>query len=295
MFSGVIVVITDFRGALKKQIEWNEMLSNYEKQYIWDEEVPGFDEDLGQDKPSIVFFKSENSQKDHGCVLIFAGGYYLYKAVSEAEDVAKKFNSAGIDAAILDYRTAPYVRDTMAIDAKRALKYLRYNANKLGFNPEKIAVAGFSAGGNLAVLSAINSDDGDKGSTDPVEQMSSRPNALILCYAAVNIVEEYQKDEDFSLISYFDVVIDKEKDCFPPTFIWHSMSDKLISYRVAMEFASTLNSMDVPVEMHLFPYGVHGQGLAEVSETQEEERDNKLTSCWSDLCIRWLDFYGFLS
>ena len=71
------------------------------------------------------------------------------------------------------------------------------------------------------------------------------------------------------------------------------MRDKTINYKTALELATVLEEMDVPVEMHLFPYGDHGQGLADTHKGEINKGDNYLASCWSDLCIRWLKNYGF--
>ena len=285
-------MITDFAESQRKQKAWEEMISQCERQFLWIGDVPDFDQTLGQQKPSLIFFKAENPKASRACVLIIVGGGYMFKALGEAVPVAQKLNSEGLHTAILDYRIVPYSRNTILIDAKRAMRFLRYNANSLEIDADKIAVMGFSAGGNLATLLALNSDDGDSTANDPVERFSCRPNALILCYPAVNIVKKYEDDDDFSLLSYFDIVIDQKQDNFPPTFIWHSMSDRLINHCVSMELAEALCKMNVPVELHLFPYGGHGQGLAQPTERVVSEED-KLTSCWSNLCVRWLDFYGF--
>lgn len=289
----MIIVVTDLQEAKQKREAWNTMLSKYERQFIWDDSVPDFDDNIEQKKPSITFFKAKNASPKHGCVLIIPGGCYLYKSTNESVNVAQKINSAGIDAAILDYRTVPYERSVILKDAKRAMRYLRYNSKSMGFCEDKIAIMGFSAGGNLAMLCAISADSGNKDSDDEVERVSSTPNALLLCYPAVNLVDRYQEKDCFSLLSYFDIVIDKEPKLFPPTFIWNSMEDEIINYRASMELATRLNKMNVPVELHLFPYGGHGQSLAFDKKGEVNPGDNKLTSCWSDLCIRWLSFYGF--
>lgn len=59
--------------------------------------------------------------------------------------VAQKINEAGIHAAVLDYRVVPYSRDIILLDAKRAVRYLRYHAEEMSILPDKIGVLGFSA------------------------------------------------------------------------------------------------------------------------------------------------------
>lgn len=289
----MVLLATGLLEGMQKLAVWKEMISGYDRQFLWDKDIPDWDDSIEQEKPSIAFFKSEKARENTGCVLVIPGGKYLYKSTNEAVNVAKKFNDSGIDAAVLDYRVVPYARDTILKDAKRAIRFLRFNAKKYGFDEDKIAVLGFSAGGNLASLCALYGDDGDQSSPDPIERMSSRPNAAVFCYSAINVVDEYDDDEEFSLISYFDVVFDREYKHFPPSFIWQSMSDGMINYKTSLELATVLNEMNVPVEMHLFPYGDHGQGLADTKKGEINKGDNYLASCWSDLCVRWLKNYGF--
>lgn len=218
-----------------------------------------------------------------------AGGSYTSKAVHEGKVVAQKINEAGVHAAVLDYRVVPYSRDVILLDAKRAVRYLRYHAEELHILADKIGVLGFSAGGNLAFISCAYADDGDPDASDPVERVSSRPDAMLLGYAAVMFQEEYEEDDEFNLVAYFDVVLEKEMQ-FPPTFLWQSMRDGLINYNTALTLCDTLAKRNVPVEMHLFPYGDHGQGLA---APENGDGYHPLTVRWSRLMNEWLLFYGF--
>lgn len=268
----------DIWGNLNPDAPWAEMLREDTQLPLWAGEVPGFEEAIGQRKPSITFFPAPGEGK-RGCVIVMAGGSYTSKAVHEGKVVAQKINQAGVHAAVLDYRVVPYSRDVILLDAKRAVRYLRYHAEEMGILADKIGVLGFSAGGNLAFISCAYADDGNPGASDPVERVSSRPDALLLGYAAVMFQEEYEEDDEFNLVAYFDVVLEKEMQ-FPPTFLWQSMRDGLINYNTALTLCDTLAKRNVPVEMHLFPYGDHGQGLA---APENGDGYHPLTVRWSRL------------
>lgn len=278
----------DIWGNLNPDAPWSEMLREDTQLPLWSGEVPGFEEAIGQRKPSITFFPAPGEGK-RGCVIVMAGGSYTSKAVHEGKVVAQKINQAGVHAAVLDYRVVPYSRNVILLDAKRAVRYLRYHAEEMGILADKIGVLGFSAGGNLAFISCAYADDGNPGASDPVERVSSRPDALLLGYAAVMFQEEYEEEEEFNLVAYFDVVLEKEMQ-FPPTFLWQSMRDGLINYNTALTLCDTLTKRNVPVEMHLFPYGDHGQGLA---APENGDGYHPLTVRWSRLMNEWLLFYGF--
>lgn len=281
----------DIFGNFDSDRPWREMLSKYRQLPLWEGEVPAFKEEYAQRKPSVTFFPAPNKEKT-GCVIVMAGGSYTNKTPHEGEDVALRINKMGLHAAVLDYRVVPYERDVILLDAKRAVRFLRYNAAKFGILENKIAVMGFSAGGNLAALSCFCGDDGNPCDEDPVERVSSRPDAAVLCYCAINFTDEYDDDE-FNLVAYFDFVLEKGMR-FPPAFIWQSMKDSLINFRTSLALAEKLDSIGAPVELHLFPEGDHGQGLAvKTDDPESEKRFNPLTAQWSDLCEKWLMHYGF--
>ena len=282
--------MVDIFGVVDADKPWREMLAKYEQIPLYDGEVPDYDESLGQRKPSITFFRS-NAEQPRGCIVVMAGGSYTHKSVPEGEDVAKKLNEVGIHAAVLDYRVIPYAHSVIVGDAKRAVRYLRCHAEEFGILPDKVGVEGFSAGGNLAAVTCFLGDDGDPNAADPVERVSSRPDAAVLGYAAINFVSEEDFDDDddeFNIMKYFEFVY-RDGMQFPPAFIWQSMSDGLINYQTSLDLCRTLKQkLNTPVEMHLFPYGDHGQALAD-----KGERADDLACVWGDLCNRWLLHYGF--
>lgn len=75
--------------------------------------------------------------------------------------------------------TVPEILD----DAHRAVRFVRHNAKKYGLNPEKLGVAGCSAGGHLALMMGLAGKPGDPEAKDPVERQSSKA-AVVGCFFA---------------------------------------------------------------------------------------------------------------
>ncbi len=71
----------------------------------------------------------------------------------------------GFATASLDYRLVPKaIFPAQVEDCKLAIRYLRKNADKLGFDPDRIGIYGSSAGGHLvSILGTANDDDGLEG------------------------------------------------------------------------------------------------------------------------------------
>jgi len=65
----------------------------------------------------------------------------------------------------------------------------------------------------------------------------------------------------------------------PPTFLLHATDDRAVLVENSLRFYQALKDNGVPVEMHIFPTGGHGFGLALGKGSLES---------WSDLMITWM-------
>ena len=43
-----------------------------------------------------------------------------------------------------------------------------------------------------------------------------------------------------------------------PAFLWHTAEDELVPFQNSLLLAGALAKFKIPVELHVFPYGVHG-------------------------------------
>jgi acetyl esterase/lipase len=70
----------------------------------------------------------------------------------------------------------------------------------------------------------------------------------------------------------------------PATFLWHTADDASVPVHNSLLFAQALGEHGVPFELHVYPHGAHGVGLA--------EHHPELRS-WTSLCALWLARLGF--
>jgi uncharacterized protein (TIGR03067 family) len=70
-----------------------------------------------------------------------------------------------------------YTVEDMAADVRRAVRFARHRAADWGADPDRLGIAGVSAGGHLALLAGVAGDDGRPGDPDPVERRSCRVGA----------------------------------------------------------------------------------------------------------------------
>ncbi|MDE0767995.1 MAG: alpha/beta hydrolase [Opitutaceae bacterium] len=64
-------------------------------------------------------------------------------------------------------------------DAARVVQYVRYHAKSWGIDPERVAMTGASAGGNMSVWLAVHEDLADPDNVDPVARQSTRLTTII--------------------------------------------------------------------------------------------------------------------
>lgn len=238
----------------------------------------------GQAEPSLEAFEAQGAR---GAVIVCPGGGYTRKAPHEGADVAEVLQSAGISAFVLDYRVAPCPHDAPLSDAQRAVRMVR----AMGY--EKTAILGFSAGGNLACCASTLYTPGDPQADDPLERISSRPDALVSCYSVVSLCQHTHAGTLCALLGgqYKNLALQRRYSAemnvtedTPPAFIWHTAEDASVPVENSLNLAGAYSRAGVPFEMHIFPKGKHGLGLApEVPDTAR----------WMQLCLAWLKAQGF--
>lgn len=221
----------------------------------------------GEETPRIRYFEAEEKRGD-GTVIVFAGGGYMRRSEHEADKYALFLNSLGLDSFVLDYRILPYRYPAALIDARRAVRFVRANAEKFGIDPSKIAVMGSSAGGHLAAHVSTYRGKVEGEANDSLDNVDPTPNAQILCYG----VTEYQSN----LLTYKNLLGDKIEELreevnpirladetAPRAFIWHTETDTAVNVSSTLSYASRLHELGIRCEMHIYPEGPHGIGLAD--------------------------------
>jgi acetyl esterase/lipase len=93
---------------------------------------------------------------------IHGGGFKMGDKGMLSEATGKALLNAGYAVASINYRLSGDAKFPAAVqDAKAAVRFLRANAAKYNLNPDKIAVFGQSAGGNLAAMVGVTGNIAD--------------------------------------------------------------------------------------------------------------------------------------
>lgn len=251
---------------------FGQAAAKHEAVPLWAAGAPGAMGTGELDTPTLAaYLPAANSAKT--AVIIAPGGGYAHLSMQkEGEDIALWLNARGVAAFVLKYRLGPKYRHPVELgDAKRAIRTVRAEAEKLGIAPDHIGMWGFSAGGHLAASAGTMFDSGSAAATDVIERQSSRPDFLVLAYPVITFDEKYahkgSRDnligaeapvELLNLMST-DKQVSKET---PPTFLFATTDDNVVPVMNSILFYSALITAKVPAEMHLYEHGPHGVGLA---------------------------------
>ncbi len=254
---------------------------------LWSDKAPGAETEV----PRIDHYSPENKRGD-AAVLIFPGGAYSMRAPYEGGDCALFINSLGLEAFVVHYRVKPAMFPDPFLDARRAVRFVRANAERFEIDPDKILVLGFSAGGHLAAITATYKEPLAGEGVDELDGVSAMPNGQILCYPVISaddaIIEKYSftclLGERYSERAAYDAASLVDADT-PRAFIWHTSEDELVDVENSYRYATALGRHRIPTELHVFPFGRHGLGLAE---------DTPHVARWKELLKNWFVLYGDL-
>jgi len=177
------------------------------------------------------------------------------------------FAKRGYVTATVSYRLlADSVWPACAEDIKDALKWFFENGNTYGYDPDRIALVGGSAGGHLAMLGGYGWGKTEEAN-DSIE--SHRVKAVVDIYGPADLTTEYARNHplvtaliarsydespelyrEASPVSYLD-----KND--PPTLILHGTSDRLVPVSQSDDLKRRLDSLGVPCEYHRLPLWPH--------------------------------------
>ncbi len=266
---------------------------------LWPNGAPGALGDASPgDQPRITAFPAPKTtgRETHTAVLILPGGAYAGLATDhEGVQVAKWLNNLGVSAFMLEYRLGPrYHHPVEMNDAKRGLRWVRSHAAEYGYDPNRVGIWGFSAGGHLASTVGTHFDTGDPAAGDPIDRLSSRPDFMILTYP---VIEPAGPASVYS----FEMLLGRNADPAlvdelsndhhvtaqtPPTFLIAADDDTAVLPENSVKFYLELRKAGVPAELHLYLHGGHGFGLAPL---------DPVLSSWTGRLADWLRLNGWLA
>jgi acetyl esterase/lipase len=228
-----------------------------------------------------VYLPNKKSASGQAVIICPGGGYAILAYDWEGTDIAKFLNAKGIAAFVLKYRLPDPLSSTAPdqvplMDAKQAMRIVRARATEWNINPNKIGIMGFSAGGHLASTFSTHFDD------------DSKPNFSILIYPVISMDKSIThmgsrnnligNNPTSAMIKLYSNELQVTSNT-PPSFLIHATDDDVVPVENSLLYYQALKVNKVPTEMHIYPAGGHGFGLA---------NGNKSLESWPSLMIEWI-------
>ena len=225
--------------------------------------------DFNADKNRVAYLEwfdaPPKEVRNGGCMILISGG--SYESCCDVELIKlwnKTFTQLGFQCINFVYRTPRPVGlpiyQTAWVDGQRAVRKVRSEAKKRGFDPEKIGVISMSAGSHLALLLATSSQTLAYEKVDQIDDLPCNINWAIVNAPAYGTTDAetgipasrqgYGTDVYLSNVFKFD-----ELTC--PMSLHHGGTDIYASQTSTLIYRQ-LRRMNIPTELHLYADKGHG-------------------------------------
>lgn len=227
------------------------------------------------------------------------GGAWTHLEHTEGEMVAITFMKERYAGFVLNYSVGDFSEfPNPLVEISWAIATIRRHAKEWHIDPNKIAIAGFSAGASVASMSATQWNNESIAKTLNVTVQDIKPNAAILGYCCNDLSTIFDNQNDQLVVPTpgkitadrtpeIDVVNYVTKDTVP-IFFYHCRYDEYVPVKNTWLLASKLEELGLPFEMHIFQSGHHGMSVNNKLTIEKDPIDSSVTQ-WVPLCLSWLD------
>ena len=202
-----------------------------------------------------LYFPSGTARADRPAVVFIHGGGFTggdkaeYRSASVSADLCRAGYVVVSCNYVLGAKDKPGVWPRNIADCRDAVRWMRANADALGLDPDRIAVAGGSAGGYLALMVGLSDDKTGPGG-DPSAQFSAKVSAVIDMYGVVNF-SKHGKGVVPGVSAADQAAYLPENQCDaqdPAVLILHGTADTTVDIAQSGAMAKALRSAKVPHE-----------------------------------------------
>jgi acetyl esterase/lipase len=250
--------------------------------------------------PSLTSFAAKQDNNSHVAVIICPGGsYYHHLGIyQEGYDVAKWFQSRGINAFVLRYRVGffGFHHPAMIEDLQRSIQFIKENATSWGIDTTKVGLIGFSAGGHLVATGGTLFKEDFLLPLGVRPKVSLRPDFVITVYPVISMQDsiahkrsrKYLLGPNFTKAEIDKMSLENQvRHDDPPMMVVVAKDDPVVDWRNGYYFYRSLQKAGVDSKLYINDKGGHGFGI--------DPKKGGKAALWNIECIKWLHQVGILS
>lgn len=198
--------------------------------------------DVAPEPMRLHVFRPEGWQRSdrRPAFIHFFGGGFVRGTPHQSAGLAQQASTVGLIGVAADYRVnSRHGTDGTAClaDARAAVRWLQDHANELGLDPQRIVVGGSSAGGLLALWTAITASP---PGSDPLEAPRFKPAALILMWPAADLTLLPPAQERFDGRARACSAAQHLDPQMPPILLLHGDADPIVPIVSSVNLHATL-------------------------------------------------------
>jgi acetyl esterase/lipase len=240
-------------------------------------------------------YQPKEKRNDAAILFMVSGGWYsTWRPAEESLPLFQPYLDAGYTMFAVRHGSSPRYTIPEAIgDVRRAVRFVRNNADDYGIDPEKLGVMGMSAGGHLALVLGTTGDDG-LASGDEIEKSPSRVAAVVALVPPTDLrVAVWESPESLPAYRNFpalDLAMDKASASSPlvhvtkddaPALVIMGGKDELVPPKHGQWIADAFDREKVRHKLIIIADAGHGlEGDENRRSVTQESVD------WFDTCLR---------